>query len=267
MGNATSAADTPAAMSADEAPSDIFAGLSMEMRESSGLGVPSALTAATPKPGTVAVLGGSFDPITDGHLKCACEIIHARMATEVWIVPCGVRPDKPSLKTPYMQRLIMCHLAVNTTFGSQFPIRVCDVEMLEEKALSTYHLMLRLKREYPSKLFKFCIGADLVSSIKQWDAPGVPDAGERLYNECEFLVMERPGFALPADLPKNFALLRPLQGTTIVTEELSSSEIRKRITSKNFGDTERTELEEGNFSMVDGLLTPAVLCKLYARGA
>lgn len=56
----------------------------------------------------VAVLGGSFDPITDGHLKCACEIVHMNVADEVWIVPCGRRPDKPSLKTPYMQRLIMC---------------------------------------------------------------------------------------------------------------------------------------------------------------
>ena len=81
----------------------------------------------------IAVLGGSFDPITDGHLKCACEIVHARKAQEVWIVPCGTRPDKPSLKTPYMHRLIMCHLAVNTTFGSSFPIRVCDIEMAEAR--------------------------------------------------------------------------------------------------------------------------------------
>ena len=78
----------------------------------------------------IAVLGGSFDPITDGHLKCACEIVHARKAQEVWIVPCGTRPDKPSLKTPYMHRLIMCHLAVNTTFGSSCPIRVCDIAPL-----------------------------------------------------------------------------------------------------------------------------------------
>ena len=79
----------------------------------------------------VAILGGSFDPITTGHLKVACEIVHTRKADEVWIVPCGKRPDKPSLRTPYMHRLLMCHLAVNTTFGSSFPIRVCDMEMEE----------------------------------------------------------------------------------------------------------------------------------------
>ena len=140
----------------------------------------------------IAVLGGSFDPITCGHLKCACEIVHARKAQEVWIVPCGTRPDKPSLKTPYMHRLIMCHLAVNTTFGSSFPIRVCDIEMPEKQALSTYHLMKRLQQDYPGKEFSFVLGADLLESLKAWDAPGVPDAGVRLWNECSFIVLDRP---------------------------------------------------------------------------
>jgi nicotinate-nucleotide adenylyltransferase len=228
----------------------------------------------------IAVLGGSFDPITDGHLKCACEIVHARKAHEVWIVPCGVRPDKPSLKTPYMHRLIMCHLAVNTTFGSQFPIRVSDIEMPEPMALSTYHLMERLKQEYPDKDFVFVIGADLIDSLKSWDAPGVPDAGMRLWNECSFLVLDRPGYELPESLPANFTQLTAAAGTTIVTEEVSSSEIRRRIAKPqqpqrantpnkagNFGESEKFEIEQamssdGNFSMVDGLLTPAVLAHI-----
>lgn len=170
----------------------------------------------------VAVLGGSFDPITTGHLKVACEIIHARKADEVWIVPCGVRPDKPSLKTPYMHRLLMCHLAVNTTFGSSFPIRVCDIEGAEKTALATYHLMQRLRDQYPSKEFLFVIGADLLETIQTWEAPGVPNAGERLWSECSFLLMERPGYEIPPDLPSNFVLL-----TGAITEETSSSEIRR----------------------------------------
>lgn len=221
------------------------------------------------------MLGGSFDPITTGHLKVACEIVHAKKADEVWIVPCGIRPDKPSLRTPYMHRLLMCHLAVNTTFGSTFPIRVCDIEIAEPQALSTYHLMIRLREEYEDKQFMFVIGADLLSSIKTWDAPGVPDAGERLYNECDFLLMERPGYEIPDDLPDNFTLLTGAAGATLVTEETSSSEIRRRITlperqSANFAETERAFLNDGNYTMVDGLLTPAVLAhviryQLYSK--
>jgi hypothetical protein len=102
----------------------------------------------------VAVLGGSFDPITDGHLKMACEIINSRCADEVWIVPCGPRPDKPSLRTPVFHRYIMCHLAVNTTFGARYPVKVCDFEVHEPKALATFHLMARLKREYVCRLVR-----------------------------------------------------------------------------------------------------------------
>lgn len=208
----------------------------------------------------VAILGGSFDPITTGHLKVACEIVHTGMAAEVWIVPCGVRPDKPSLKTPYMHRLLMCHLAVNTSFSSTFPIRVCDVEMAEPAALATYHLMARFQSLYPNKSFRFVIGADLLSDIQSWEAPGVPNAGELLYKECDFIVVDRPGFVLPEGMPSNFQLLASVNGATVVTEETSSSEIRRRIGSMAADHT------AGNYMMVDGLLNAAVLAHIIRYG-
>jgi len=219
----------------------------------------------------IAVLGGSFDPITDGHLKCACEIVHAGMAEEVWIVPCGRRPDKPSLKTPYLHRLIMCHLAINTSFGSSFPIRACDIEMGEDEALSTYHLMKRLQEQYPSPDFKFVLGADLIAgpgSLRTWGAPGVPDAGERLYQHSKFILLDRAGYAVPPDLPHNFTRLKAREGTNMVTEDVSSSEIRRRM---NIGKDGVIALGRGNYQMVDGLLSPPVLAhiiryKLYAEG-
>eukprot|EP00965_Chrysotila_dentata_P217976 6190335-Pleurochrysis_carterae.AAC.3 len=195
----------------------------------------------------IAVLGGSFDPITDGHLKCACEIVHAGVADEVWIVPCGVRKDKPSLQTPYLHRLIMCHLAINTSFGSNFPIRACDIEMSEGKALSTYHLMKRLRKEYPGPRFKFVLGADLYSSLQDWTAPWVPDAGKRLYKECEFILLDRAGYTIPTELPANFTLLKAREGTQMVTEDVSSSEIRRRM---NIGQSDFEDLTHGNYNMV-----------------
>ena len=82
--------------------------------------------------------------------------------------------------------------------------------------------MERLKQDYPSKDFCFVLGADLIDSLKTWDAPGVPDAGLRLWNECSFLVLDRPGYEIPENLPPNFIELTPLAGSTIVTEEVPS---------------------------------------------
>ena len=86
--------------------------------------------------------------------------------------------------------------------------------------------MERLKQDYPSKDFCFVLGADLIDSLKTWDAPGVPDAGLRLWNECSFLVLDRPGYEIPENLPPNFIELTPLAGSTIVTEEVPSRTAR-----------------------------------------
>ena len=121
--------------------------------------------------------------------------------------------------------------------------------------------MQRLRETYPGTQFLFVIGADLLGEIqtphtvhchavhlalgalltpctmcgtgeiRSWAAPGVPDAGERLYSECEFLLMERPGYDLPERLPPNFHVLVG-DGSlvhNVVSEEISSSEIRRRI--------------------------------------
>ena len=45
----------------------------------------------------VGVLGGSFDPPTISHLQMASETINKGLADEVWMIPCGARPDKPNL--------------------------------------------------------------------------------------------------------------------------------------------------------------------------
>ena len=50
-----------------------------------------------------------------------------------------------------------------------------------------------------------------------------------------------------------------------MTVPVSSSLIRQRInhrTMRNYGESERSELQEGNFQAVDGLLTPAVLAHI-----
>jgi len=52
----------------------------------------------------VAVLGGSFDPPTIGHMQLASETLNLDSTIdEVWIIPCGARPDK-KLSTTAEQR-------------------------------------------------------------------------------------------------------------------------------------------------------------------
>lgn len=226
----------------------------------------------------VAVLGGSFDPITDAHLKAASEIIHSQTADRVWIIPCGARPDKASLKTSPLDRLIMCHLAVDTMFGSRFPMEVKDIELPLKQAAPTLHLIRKLEAMHPELDFAFVIGTDLVESMDTWGCPAVPewgcdaiptrDAGPMLFREAKFVVINRPGYVVPAEtrakMGRNFVALTPLTGTTLVTQRLSSSEIRTRIRSNDqqFELHERSAIAQGNFAMVEGLMPPAVLAHI-----
>ena len=214
----------------------------------------SSPSAAPPVPQTrVAVLGGRFDPITTAHLRVASEIIHTGTADEVWLVPNG---NSPSTRASYLHRHLMCHLAVDTTYTAAVPVSVCSIEMQEPEALATYHLMQKLQLQHPKHSFAFVIGSELVESIRTWDATGIPDAGERLWRgECKFLIVSRPSHPVPPDLPPNFYAIRAsgMSGVTELAWENapgeSSAEVVRRV-------------EGGGYTMVDGLVAPAVLAHM-----
>ena len=191
----------------------------------------------------IAILGGSFDPITDAHLKIAAEIIHAQTADEVWVVPCGPRRDKALIASP-LERYLMCNLAVDSSYGSRFPVKVKDFEIFEEEAIPTYFLLQRLGREHPDCELRMVVGADLVPQIKNWRE------GKKLWKEGKFLVIPRPGFE-KQKLPGNFTWLEA-PDLQLAHTQLSSTEIRKRL--------------EKDISLVDGLVPPTVLAHIIRYG-
>ena len=67
----------------------------------------------------VAVFGGAFDPITDGHLMMAAEVVHAKLADAVWVVPCGKDDGiRRHSRTPrgVLENLPTKHSAVKTAY-------------------------------------------------------------------------------------------------------------------------------------------------------
>jgi nicotinate-nucleotide adenylyltransferase len=74
---------------------------------------PEALAAKAPTPGSVGVLGGTFDPIHIGHLAAGEEVREALGLERVLFVPTGVPPHKPDrlIAAPH-HRLAMVELAI-----------------------------------------------------------------------------------------------------------------------------------------------------------
>ena len=188
----------------------------------------------------ICVYGGSFNPITNAHLNVAAEIMHSKLVDEVWITPCGPRPDKPSLKTSMVHRLVMCHLAVDTTFGSRFGVKVCDEEVNKPHAMPSVVLMRSLAGKYPEADFIFACGSDQIGEIPNWTAEGEPgywdtvdNAGRIFFDETHFLLIDRPGSELDGvPMPphcQHVSEALAARGSKMIETDLSSTEFRKRV--------------------------------------
>lgn len=62
---------------------------------------------------------------------------------EVWIIPCGARPDKKHISMP-QKRLEMTKKAVADFFPSTFPIKVDGVEVENGPSIPTFYLLEQL---------------------------------------------------------------------------------------------------------------------------
>ncbi len=115
----------------------------------------------------------------------------------------------------------------------------------------TYSLLRRLSSQFPDIEFYFVIGTDLLPGLKNWYSEEITDAGLWLIANAKFIVVPRPGYddnvTVVAGRP-NFVFLKPLPGCTLVSQELSSTNIR-------------TRLQEGSH-LVDGLTPPIVLAHI-----
>eukprot|EP00435_Cladocopium_sp_Y103_P001590 s3007_g1.t1 len=193
----------------------------------------------------VAIYGGTFDPPTNSHMTCASEIVNSGCADEVWIVPCGPRPDKPHLKTSPMDRYCMCQIAVNSCFAPAFPVKVLDIEAYRDTAFYTYDMLCELRDTYPDIDFSFVIGSDWlgegrspqswVSLNKAWK-PGMPEdqkvvvTGDQLLREFDVLVLPRPGHTVQ-QLGPRLQWLRMPEDFHLIQGNLSSTQIRERMRS------------------------------------
>lgn len=230
----------------------------------------------------VAIYGGAFDPITNSHLTCAAEIVHSGCADEVWIVPCGPRPDKPKLKTSPLDRYTMCQIAVQTQFTTELPVKVSDIECFSDEAFPTYDLLCSLRAKHPNTEFLFIIGSDWLQpgsnmaewTSKNWDwKPGDPEdqrtivTGHKMLQEFGFLVIKRPRYEVPTtdDDPTGLKQFGPRlswlqmpEGFKFVEGNLSSTELRKRASMNgSFG---------GSALGFDGLISPGVQNYAKRRG-
>ena len=111
----------------------------------------------------IAIFGGTFNPIHNGHLHIAQQFQKQLRAQRVLFIPTFVPPHKraPDL-APAEDRLEMCRLACEGT-----PFEVSDLEIRRGGPSYTAETLLALKREYPDAELCFLTGEDMFLTLEK----------------------------------------------------------------------------------------------------
>ncbi len=128
----------------------------------------------------IAILGGTFDPIHNGHLMIAKEAMKEYGLSQVFLIPTGVSYMKTGVTDPYF-RYEMTKLSACENPG----FVVSDVEIQREGNTYTCDTIQYFKEEYPNAHIYFIIGTDSLFSIEKWRN------SQYIFDNCSILCATR----------------------------------------------------------------------------
>ena len=175
----------------------------------------------------IAILGGTFDPIHNGHLAAADTVARTFQVDEVHFVPAFSPPHKQSrgITSPF-HRFAMVALA--TLPFDRFRTSTIEVDTLEKRY--TVETLEAMNRENPGAELLFIIGTDMYQEIEAWKN------FRRLFDLAHLVIVNRPGFPFREDVAP-FQVIKEPQVVTLpektavfylpfVELPISSTEIR-----------------------------------------
>ena len=112
----------------------------------------------------VAILGGSFDPIHNGHIQMAKTALSKLNMDEVWLMPTKATPLKDRELTSSLDRLHMIELAIQDE--PRFHVSTLEIE--RQGKSYTYDTLSTLKQKYPDIDFTWLIGNDQLEQFHAW---------------------------------------------------------------------------------------------------
>jgi nicotinate-nucleotide adenylyltransferase len=171
----------------------------------------------------LGIMGGTFDPIHDGHLVAAGEAWQQLALDRVLFVPAGQPPHKPLRPiTAAHHRLRMIELAIEGK--PHFGVSRADVD--RPGPCYTADLLRLLRADWgPAPTFFFIVGGDSLIDLVNWYRP------HEIIAQTELAVVKRPGVDIDVDslndsLP---GIAQRLHWFTMPGLEISSSTLRQRV--------------------------------------
>ena len=132
----------------------------------------------------IGLFGGTFNPIHQGHLRAASEVIKRFNLDQIFLIPAALPPHKtPGAVADADDRLEMIHLAITDLSG----LKVSDVELNRPGPSYTIDTVRHFKKTLAddSRIY-LIMGLDAFLEIDTWKSYA------ELLEEIAFIVMARP---------------------------------------------------------------------------
>ncbi len=181
----------------------------------------------------IGILGGSFDPIHNGHMHMAESALSAFALDQVWLVPAGHSPNKEEAgMTAADDRFRMCEIAA----ASCDRLYASRIEIDAPERSYTYRTLEKLNESMPEHEFFFIMGGDSLDYFEQWKRP------ERICELAAVLVIPRDAFdteALAEKIRRISGLFRcDIRIVPCSRFPLSSTQIRKSLQNGSLRDSD-----------------------------
>lgn len=168
----------------------------------------------------IGILGGSFDPVHNGHLRIAKSFLNSGLVEKLLVLPAPSPPHKNNLRASFQHRIEMLKLA----FQDWTDVEVSDME--ERLPVPSYSIQTiqYLQKENPENLYYLCLGEDSLIYFHTWHRY------REIVKHVTLLVAERPRF-------DSSVIEKELLESTIFVDhepvDLSSTEIRESTEYRN----------------------------------
>jgi nicotinate-nucleotide adenylyltransferase len=138
----------------------------------------------------IALLGGSFDPVHNGHLALAKYFVGHLKPGEIRIIPAGKPWQKDNLQVSPADRVAMIHAAFDE---QRIPVTIDLQEIRRDTATYSIDTLQAIRAETgPDASLVFLLGADQLQQLNTWKE------WLRLFDYAHICAASRPGFSIDA---------------------------------------------------------------------
>lgn len=172
----------------------------------------------------IGILGGSFDPLHNGHMALAQAAIDNCKINKIIFLPARIQPFKIGrVMAGREDRINMIKIAIEG-----YPEFELSRKEIDDNHISyTYNTLRKFKKIYPDDQLFFIVGTDSFLSLDKW-YNGIP-----LLREFSFIIGDRPGYREEEKIQK-LRYYKEMYGTKIILLknemlDISSTEIKDSI--------------------------------------